>query len=61
VAASAGRRRADRVRTDDPGGQEVESLIAALLEIDPQFLDRWVAYCRARASFDAETVMDLRD
>jgi hypothetical protein len=26
----------------------MHSLIAALLEIDPQFLDRWVAYCRAR-------------
>jgi hypothetical protein len=38
----------------------MESLLAALLEIDPQFLERWAAYCRARAAFEAD-VIDLRD
>jgi hypothetical protein len=28
----------------------MHGLLAALLEIDPGFLDRWVAYCRTRAS-----------
>jgi hypothetical protein len=39
----------------------MESLLAAMLEIDPQFLDRWVAYCRAPAMYEAEVVIDLRD
>jgi hypothetical protein len=38
----------------------MHKFIAALLEIDPQFLDRWAAYCRARASYEAD-VIDLRD
>jgi hypothetical protein len=39
----------------------MESLLAALLEIDPQFLERWKADCRARVIYEAEAPIDLRD